>query len=179
MRYTETRLLGAYVIEPELSADERGFFARTWCQKEFSERGLNPRVVQCSVSFNHWRGTLRGMHWQRPPYQEAKLVRCIRGAVHDVIIDLREGSATRCQWFGVELSEANRRSLYVPEGFAHGFVTLEDRTEVFYQISEFHHSQAATGVRWDDPAFGIQWPVEVRIVSEKDRSYPDWEGGRA
>lgn len=173
MRFIETEIKGAFIIEPELIEDERGFFARTFCQEEFKAHGLNFRVVQCNISFNKKRGTLRGMHYQIAPYQEAKLVRCTRGAIYDVIIDLRPESPTFKQWIAVELTAENRRMLYVPEGFAHGFQTLEDNTEVFYQMSEFYHPECARGVRWDDPAFGIEWPIITPILSERDRSYPD------
>ena len=175
MIFIETELKGAFIIEPEQLEDERGFFARTFDQKEFEAHGLNPRVAQCNISFNRKKGTLRGMHYQIAPYEEAKLVSCSRGAIHDVIIDLRPNSPTLKQWIAVELTAENRRMLYVPEGFAHGFQTLEDNTEVFYQMSEFYHPECAKGVRWDDPAFGIEWPrVEKRIISEKDLCHPMW-----
>jgi dTDP-4-dehydrorhamnose 3,5-epimerase len=184
MIFTETKLPGAYIIEPEKIEDERGFFARTWCRKEFTEHGLNTSLVQCNVSFNMRKGTLRGMHYQAEPYEEAKLVRCTAGAVYDVIIDLRPASATYCQWLGVELAShsseigsrlnAGHKMLYIPEGFAHGFLTLEDETEVFYQMSEAYVPDCARGVRWDDPAFGIRWPLEVSLISEKDRLYRDF-----
>ncbi len=172
MIFREEKLRGAYIIEPELIEDERGFFARTWSQEEFAARGLNPKVVQCNSSFNRQRGTLRGMHYQIPPHSEVKLVRCTAGAIYDVIIDLREDSPTRSQWIGVELSARNRLMAYVPEGFAHGFQTLEDETEVFYQVSAYYHQESARGVRWDDPAFGIDWPLEISVISERDRSHP-------
>lgn len=172
MIFKETKLRGAFVIEPERLEDERGFFARTWSQEEFSSRGLNPKIVQCNSSFNKQRGTLRGMHYQIPPNEEAKLVRCTAGAIYDVIIDLREDSPTRSKWIGVELSACNRMMVYVPEGFAHGFQTLEDETEVSYQVSAYYHQESAHGVRWDDPAFGINWPLEISVISERDRSHP-------
>ena len=172
MIFTATRLAGAYLIDPERIEDERGFFARTWCRDEFERQGLNPRLVQCNVSYNHRRGTLRGMHYQAKPHEEAKLVRCTRGAIYDVIVDLRPDSPTYRQWVAVELTAENRRMLYIPEGFAHGFQTLADETEVFYQMSESYHPQSARGVRYDDPALGIAWPLEVAIISEKDRGYP-------
>lgn len=172
MNFKETKLRGAYVIEPELLEDERGFFARIWSEEEFAVRGLNPRIVQCNSSFNKQRGTLRGMHYQIPPHEEAKLVRCTAGAIYDVIIDLREDSPTRSKWIGVELSARNRLMVYVPEGFAHGFQTLADETEVFYQVSAYYHQESARGVRWDDPAFGIDWPLEISVISERDRSHP-------
>lgn len=164
--------MGAFLIEPAPIADERGFFARTFCVKEFEAQGLNPCVVQCSISYNKKKGTLRGMHYQLAPHAEAKLIRCIRGAIYDVIIDLRPDSTTFRQWLATELTADNRRMLYVPEGFAHGFQTLEDDTEVFYQMSEFYAPEYAAGVRWDDAAIGIAWPETVnRIVSTRDQNY--------
>ncbi len=174
MIFVETALPGAVVIEMDRRDDERGFFARSWCQQEFKDRGLNPRLAQCNVSFNKKRGTLRGMHYQAKPYEEAKLVRCTRGAVYDVIIDLRADSQTYLRWEAVELNEDNRRMLYVPEGFAHGFQALEDCTEVFYQMSEAYQPEYARGVRWDDPAFRIHWPEGERIISARDRRYLDF-----
>ncbi|PYM94888.1 MAG: dTDP-4-dehydrorhamnose 3,5-epimerase [Candidatus Rokuibacteriota bacterium] len=176
MIFTETPLKGAFVIEPEPLADARGFFARTWCQREAEQHGLNPRLVQCSVSFNRRRGTLRGLHYQAAPHEEAKLVRCTAGALHDVIVDLRRDSPTFRGHFAAGLSAKNRRMLYVPEGFAHGFQTLEDGTEIFYQMSEFYSPESARGVRWDDPAFGIVWPDADRIINDRDRAYPDFAG---
>jgi dTDP-4-dehydrorhamnose 3,5-epimerase len=178
MRFTPTPLAGAFVIDLVPLADERGFFARTWCRKEMEAQGLDGGLVQASVSFNRAAGTLRGMHFQAPPHEETKVVRCTRGAVHDVILDLRPASATFRRWFAAELSAENHRALYVPAGFAHGFQTLAPDTEVLYQMSEFHHPESARGVRWDDPAFGIGWPsAPSRTISEKDRSYPDWTEG--
>jgi len=174
MVFTETRLKGAFVIEPERIEDERGFFARSWCQKEFEAHGLNPLIVQCNISYNKKKGTLRGMHYQAAPYQEDKIVSCISGAIYDVIIDLRRDSATYCQWFAVELSGDNYRMLYVPVGLAHGFQSLEDNTVVFYQMSEFYHTECARGVKWDDPAFGVKWPVKDNIISEKDCKFSDF-----
>ena len=174
MIFTETKLRGALIIEPERLEDERGFFARTFDQKEFEAHGLNPRVMQCNTSFNKKEGTLRGMHYQVPPYEETKLVRCTIGAICDVIIDLRKDSATFKQWIAVELTAENRRMLYIPEGFAHGFQTLKDDTEVFYQMSEFYHPESAKGVRWNDPAFGIVWPNDIIVISDKDREYLDF-----
>lgn len=174
MRFTETTLAGAYVVESEAAEDERGHFVRNFCRDEFAARGLDTRVAQTSTSFNHKRGTLRGMHFQTEPFPEAKLVRCARGAIFDVIVDLRRESETYGRWFGVELSDANRRSLYVPPHFAHGFQTLEDATEVFYQISEFYHPECARGLRWDDAALGIEWPLPVSVISERDRAFPDF-----
>ena len=173
MIFTETSLRGAFVIEPELLEDARGFFARTWCARDFELRGLETRVAQCSTSFNKKKGTLRGMHYQVPPFAETKIVRCTRGAMYDVIIDLRASSPTFARHFAVVLTAGNRKMLYVPAGFAHGFQTLEDDTEAAYQISEFYSSIHARGVRWDDPAFAIQWPDDHRIIVERDRMYPD------
>jgi dTDP-4-dehydrorhamnose 3,5-epimerase len=172
MTFQETKLSGAYIIEPELLEDERGFFARIWSQKEFSSRGLNPQVVQCNTSMNKHAGTLRGMHYQIPPHEEARLVRCTAGAVYDVIVDLRRDSPTWAKWIGIELTSSNRLMLYVPEGFAHGFQTLENDTEVSYQMSEYYHAEFSRGVRWDDPAFGIKWPLSISVISERDRSHP-------
>ena len=174
MIFTETPLGGAFVVELEPIRDERGFFARTWCLREFEERGLAACCAQCNVSFNAKSGTLRGMHFQAPPHAESKLIRCTRGAIHDVVVDLRPESPTFKQHFGAVLTSDNHRMLYVPEGFAHGFLTLEDGTEVFYQMSDFYEPSCARGVRWDDPHFGIRWPGEVRVISEKDQSYPDF-----
>lgn len=174
MIFAETKLPGAYLIDLEPRADERGFFARSWCADEFEKLGLNPRLAQCNISFNKKRGTLRGMHYQVEPYPEAKLVRCTMGAIYDVIIDLRSDSATFKQWFSVELTAGNRTALYIPEGLAHGFQSLVDDTEVFYQMSEFYHPECARGVRWDDPAFDIQWPHIPPIISQKDLQYFDF-----
>ena len=171
MKFLPTPLAGAYLIELEQLDDERGFFARSFCQNEFKAHGLDPVVAQCNVSFNRRRGTLRGLHYQAAPHAEAKLVRCTRGAVWDVIVDLRKGSLTVRQWHAAELTAENRRALYVPAGFAHGFQTLADDTEVLYQMSEFYHPESARGVRWDDPALGIDWPVPDPILSNRDRSY--------
>jgi dTDP-4-dehydrorhamnose 3,5-epimerase len=171
--FTETRLPGSFVIEPEPIADERGFFARTWCEREFRERGLNPALAQCNISYNRLAGTLRGLHYQADPHPEAKLVRCTMGAIHDVIVDLRPESATFRAWLAVELTAGNRSMLYVPEGFAHGFQTLVDDTEVAYQMSVPYVAELARGVRWDDPAFAIEWPAaESLTISDRDRSWP-------
>jgi len=174
MRFTETKLQGAFILEPELLEDERGFFARTWCRREFEAHGLNSRLVQCNISFNRHRGTLRGMHYQVEPHAEAKVVRCTMGAIYDVILDLRPDSATYKQWLAAELTAENRRMLFIPAGLAHGFQTLVDNTEVFYQMSEFFHPECAGGVRYDDTAFGIGWPLPVTMVSDKDMLYPLW-----
>ncbi len=171
MKFIETQFKGAYIIELEPLGDERGFLARAWCKKEFEAHGLNPNLAQCNISFNKKRGTLRGMHYQVKPYEEVKVVNCIRGAIYDVIIDLRKESPTYLKWFATELNAENYKMLYVPEGFAHGFQTLEDNSVVFYQMSEFYHPECARGVRWDDPAFGIEWPDDKRIISEKDVNY--------
>ena len=174
MTFAEAPLAGAFIVEPECIHDERGFFARTWCQHEFERRGLATRWAQCNLSFSDKAGTLRGMHLQAPPHSEAKLIRCTRGAIHDVIIDLRAESPTFKQHFGTILTAENRRMLYVPEGLAHGFLTLEDESEVFYQMSSFYDPSFARGVRWNDPTFAIPWPGHVGVISEKDRSYPDF-----
>jgi dTDP-4-dehydrorhamnose 3,5-epimerase len=174
--FTETALAGAFVLEPERREDARGFFARTWCAQEAEAHGLDPRVVQCSISFNKRKGTLRGMHYQAAPHQEAKLVRCTAGAIYDVIIDLRPGSPTFMRHLAVVLSAENRRALYIPAEFAHGFQTLADDTEVFYQMSEFYAPAHGRGVRWNDPAFGIAWPPDDRIITERDQTYPDFVG---
>jgi dTDP-4-dehydrorhamnose 3,5-epimerase len=174
MLFTETKLKGAYVVDLELREDERGFFARSWCANEFEKHGLNPCLSQCNVSFNKRRGTLRGMHYQVAPFAEAKLVRCTMGAIYDVIIDLRPDSPTFKQWVSAELTAENRRALYIPEDFAHGFQTLLDDSEVFYQMSEFYHPEGACGVRWDDPAFGVEWAVAETVISEKDQMFPLW-----
>lgn len=174
MRLIETPLTGAFVIELDLLRDERGYFARTFDAAEFAGAGLDPAVVQCNTSFNARRGTLRGMHYQADPDGEAKLVRCTHGAIFDVAIDLRPGSDTLCQWFGAELSGDNGRMLYVPVGMAHGFQTLEDSSDVHYQMSHHYVAEQARGVRFDDPAFGIEWPLPDPIVSERDRQFPDF-----
>jgi dTDP-4-dehydrorhamnose 3,5-epimerase len=178
MVFTETELQGAFVIDAEVIEDERGFFARTWSAEEFGARGLNPRIAQCSISFNKQRGTVRGMHYQARPHEEAKLVRCAVGAIYDVIVDLRSHSQTLHKWVAVELSSRNRRLLYIPEGFAHGFQTLADDTEVAYKISESYHPESARGVRWDDPVLGINWPLPISAISERDRTHPFIEAAR-
>lgn len=176
MIFTASDLPGVVIVDLDKRADERGFFARAWCRKEFEDHGLSSQLVQCNLSFNHHRGTLRGMHYQAEPHAEVKLVRCIRGAIYDVAVDLRPDSPTYTRWIGVELTAENRRLLYLPEGFAHGYQTLVDETEVFYQVSEFYAPDAERGLRWDDPAFEIVWPdVDRRIISDKDRSWPDYD----
>lgn len=177
MIFTETRLAGAYVIEIERHEDERGFFARTFCAREFGERGLATRFVNTNLSRTLSKGTLRGLHYQVPPDAEAKLVRCTRGAIWDAVVDLRPDSPTAGEWVGVELSRDSGRMVYVPEGFAHGFLTLTDDVEAVYQISAFYAPESERGLRWDDPAIGIEWPAPVRIVSEKDRAWPPYAGG--
>jgi dTDP-4-dehydrorhamnose 3,5-epimerase len=172
--FTETYLKGAYVIELDRREDDRGFFARSFCEKEFAEHGLETRVAQCNVSFNRRKGTLRGMHYQAEPFAEAKLVRCTMGGIFDAIVDLRRGSPTFKKSFGVELTALNRRMRYIPRDFAHGFQTLEDDTEVFYQMSQEYSAEHARGVRWNDPAFGIGWPADERIINERDKNYPDF-----
>ncbi len=173
MQFYETKLKGAFIIEPEIIQDDRGFFARSWCRKEFDNYGINSDLVQCNISFNNKKGTLRGMHYQTFPHGEAKLIRCTAGSIYDVIIDLRPDSETYKKWFGTELSKENHKMIYVPEECAHGFLTLEDNTEVFYQMSEYFHSDYAVGVRWNDPVFSIDWPDEVQVISDRDRDYPD------
>lgn len=174
MIFIEAGLPGAYFIDIERLMDERGFFARAWCQREFTECGLDAQIVQCNISYNKHKGTLRGMHLQLPPFSEAKLMRCTRGAVYEVLIDLRYDSPSFLKWVSVELSADNRRAVFVPKGFAHGFQTLEDDTEVFYQMSEFYSPESGRGVRWNDPLFNIPWPLEVSVISEKDQNYADF-----
>lgn len=173
MIFNETELTGAYIIDIEPMKDDRGFFARSWCQKEFEERGLNSNLVQCNISYNEKRGTLRGMHFQLAPFEEEKLVRCVHGSIYDVIVDLREESSTYKQWVGVVLSAENRRSLFVPKGFAHGFLTLSDNAEVFYQMSSEFVAGSDKGLRWDDPAIAISWPNKPQCISVKDQAYKD------
>lgn len=178
MRFLETPLPGVWVIELDLLGDERGWFARTFDSHEFQEHGLNPNVAQCNASFNARRGTLRGLHYQAEPHAESKLVRCVRGTIFDVAVDLRADSPTFCRWHGVELSAESRRALYIPEGLAHGFQTLSDDCELVYQMGSPYQPDAARGVRWDDPAFAIEWPPEPgggRTISECDRAYPDFQ----
>lgn len=177
MIFTETELPGAFLIDLERREDPRGFFARAWCADEFAEHGLNTRLVQANLSFNDQTGTLRGMHFQREPAAEAKVIRATRGAIFDAIIDLRPDSPTYKRWIGVDLTADNRRALYVPEGFAHGYQTLAPDTETFYLVSEFYTPEAEGGVRWNDPAFGIEWPSPERpLLSDKDASWPDFTG---
>jgi dTDP-4-dehydrorhamnose 3,5-epimerase len=175
MIFSETKLPGVFEIHLEAKPDERGFFARTWCEKEFESHGLNARLVQCNLSFNSRKGTLRGMHYQAPPYAEAKLIRCTRGSIFDVIIDLRPLSPQFKNYVAVILTAEKRNMVYVPEGCAHGFLTLEEGTEVSYQMSDFFNEGSARGVRFDDPAFQIPWPDRVEVISERDRNYPKFE----
>lgn len=165
---------GAFLLEPQRLEDRRGFFARTYCRNELEERGLDPTVVQSNVSVNHSQGTVRGMHYQAAPHEEIKLVRCTTGAIFDIILDLRPTSPTFKQHLGLELNAENRHSLYIPAGLAHGFQSLQDHTEVFYQMSEFYYPESARGVRWNDPAFDIRWPLEISEISSKDLSFPDF-----
>lgn len=174
MIFNETCLPGAYLVELEPINDERGFFARTWCAKEFAVLGLNSNLVQCNLSYNEKKGTLRGMHLQCHPHEEAKLVSCISGAIYDVILDLRKQSVTFGKWHAFELSAQSHRALYIPEGFAHGFQTLLDETYVFYQMSEYYRPDYSLGIRWDDPKFAINWPIEQKVISPKDQSYGWW-----
>jgi len=176
MVFQETALKGVFEVHIEPVVDERGFFARSWCQREFETHQLNARLVQCNISFNPRKGTLRGMHYQTPSSAETKVVRCTRGSLYDVVIDLRPGSPTLKQWVAIVLTAAKRNMVYVPEGFAHGFLTLEDNTEVFYHMSEFYSPESARGVRWDDPSFGITWPDRVEVISDRDRNYADFGG---
>jgi dTDP-4-dehydrorhamnose 3,5-epimerase len=171
MKFLPTKLPGVWIVDLEKHEDERGFFARSWCRREFEERGLNPNLVQCSVSFNHKKGTLRGMHYQIAPHEEARLVRCTRGAIYDVAVDLRPTSPTRKQWLAVELTADSGRALYIPEGFAHGFQTLSDNTEVFYQMSEFYFPELSRGILYCDPALAIPWPVANLILSRRDQAF--------
>ena len=174
MIFRETKLRGSFIIELEKLEDQRGFFARGWCKKEFESHGIETSLVQANISMNKERGTLRGMHHQISPYIETKLVRCTRGSVYDVIVDLRQDSSTYKQWLGVKLTSDNYRMLYVPKGFAHGYQTLEDNTELFYHVSEFYTPTAERGVRYNDSAFAISWPLEVQVISDKDKSWPDY-----
>lgn len=175
MIFLETSLPGAYVIEVEKHEDERGFFARSWCVREFATRGLDHHLVQCNVSFNKRKGTLRGLHYQVPPHAEVKLVRCTKGSLVDVIVDLRKDSPTFLKWFAIDLTATNHRMLYIPKLFAHGFQTREDDTEIFYQMTEFYEPAASKGLRWNDPTLGINWPDADRTISQKDQAYPNLE----
>jgi dTDP-4-dehydrorhamnose 3,5-epimerase len=174
MNFVPIYLHGAFIIELQKLEDERGFFARSFCQREFKEHGLNPNLAQCNISYNRAKGTLRGMHFQAAPYREAKLVRCTQGAIHDVIVDIRPDSPTYRGYFAIDLTAEAQNALYVPEGFAHGFLTLEPDTYVFYQMSEFYAPGYGRGFRWNDPAFQIEWPAAVDVISERDAHYPDY-----
>ena len=173
MTFAETKLKGAFVVEMQKLEDERGFFARSWCEREFREHGLDYRLVQCNVSFNKRKGTLRGMHYQVPPFAESKLVRCTRGALFDVMLDLRPDSDTFLQWTAVELTDGNGKMAFVPKGFGHGFQTLEENTEISYHMSEFYAPESARGVRWNDPLFNITWPGGELTITDRDNQYPD------
>ena len=175
MKFTETPLKGSFVIDLEKREDARGFFARAWCQKEFEEHGIYRLPVQANMSFNKKAGTIRGMHYQAAPHQESKLIRCVNGSIYDVIIDLRKNSPTYKQWFGIELNAENRTMLFVPEDFAHGFVALKDNSEIMYQVSAVYNFESERIIRYNDPAFKIQWPIEVSVVSEKDVTTPDFK----
>jgi len=175
MEFFETKLSGIYIVEMNKIEDERGFFARAWCQEEFEEAGLVPKTVQINVGYSERKGTLRGMHYQETPHREVKLVRCTRGVLYDVVVDLRPESPTYKKWVGVELSSENHRMMYVPEGCAHGYQTLEDDTEMVYQTSEFYAPEVATGVRYNDPEFDIEWPMPVEVISDTDADWPDFE----
>jgi dTDP-4-dehydrorhamnose 3,5-epimerase len=174
MNFRETELPGVFEVRLEPKPDERGYFARTWCQQEFTAHGLSSNIVQCNTSFNLKKGTLRGMHYQQEPNAEIKLIRCTRGKIFDVVLDLRPQSPAFKKWTSLILSSSSQNMIYIPEGFAHGFLTMEDDTEVFYQMSESHSAESARGVRWNDPAFKIDWPEEVVVISERDRSYPNF-----
>ncbi|HUJ10304.1 MAG TPA: dTDP-4-dehydrorhamnose 3,5-epimerase [Verrucomicrobiae bacterium] len=176
MLFTKTKIQGVFVLDPELIPDARGFFARAWCQTEFEEQGIDSRLVQCNISFNKRKGTLRGMHYQKPPHAETKIVRCTMGSLYDVAIDLRPDSPTFKQWVGDTLSAANHRMMVIPPGCAHGFLTLEDTTEIFYQMSAYYAPPHAAGVRWNDPAFRVRWPGEVTVITDRDDNYPYFKG---
>lgn len=176
MIINETKLPGVFIIDVQRLEDERGFFGRSFCWHEFAQKGLNPEIAQCNISFNRYAGTLRGMHYQEAPHAEDKLIRCTRGSLYDVIIDLRPQSPTFKQWFSLELTEDDPKMLYIPKGCAHGFQTLKDNTEIFYQMSEFYHPESARGVRWNDPVFRIDWRAGIpMILSERDRNWPDYD----
>lgn len=174
MKFTETKLKGSYVIEIENRKDDRGSFGRAWCMNEFREHGLNGNVCQINTSFTIKKGTVRGMHFQVDPYQETKLLRCTKGRIYDVMVDLRPESPTFLQWFGIELSDDNYKMVYVPENFAHGFISLVDNCEVYYPVTQFYTPGAERGIRWNDPSLKIEWPVPVEVVSEKDKNHPDF-----
>ena len=172
MIFSETMIKGVFIIEPELQKDDRGFFARSFCKEEFQKHGLDIDIVQCNISYNKKKGTLRGMHYQVPPFEEAKIVSCTKGSIYDVVVDLRKESLTYCQWVAIELSDKNFKMIYIPRGCAHGFQTLEDEAMVYYQMTEFFHTECARGASWDDPQFTITWPyVQKRVISDKDQKY--------
>jgi dTDP-4-dehydrorhamnose 3,5-epimerase len=171
MIFNETKIKGVYIIEPELLTDERGFFARSFCKEEFQKHGLDTDIVQCNISYNKKKGTHRGMHYQVPPFEEVKIVSCTKGSIYDVVVDLRRGSLTYCQWVAKELSESNFKMIYVPKGCAHGFQTLEDDARVYYQMTDFFHPECSRGIRGDDPVFKIDWPISKLTISKKDQSY--------
>ena len=176
MLCSDTKIKGAYVIDPERFPDHRGFFARAWDRRDLEKKGLSTALAQCNISYNKSAGTLRGMHYQLPPHAEIKVVRCTMGALYDVIVDLRKDSPSYRQWAGVELTAENRRMLYIPEGCAHGFITLVENTEAYYHVSAHYEPSAYRGVRYNDPAFGIEWPREVSVIAERDATYPDYKG---
>lgn len=172
MIFTETKIKGVYIIEPELLTDERGFFTRSFCKEEFQKHGLETDIVQCNISYNKKKGTLRGMHYQAPPFEEAKIISCTKGSIYDVVIDLRRDSPTCCRWVAIELTEKNFKMMYIPKGCAHGFQTMEENTIVYYQMTEFFHPERAKGIRWDDPVFLIDWPIKNKIIiSDKDQIF--------
>jgi dTDP-4-dehydrorhamnose 3,5-epimerase len=175
MIFTETKIKGVYIIEPELLTDERGFFARSFCKEEFQKHGLDTDIVQCNISYNKKKGTLRGMHYQVPPFEEAKVVSCTKGSIYDVVVDLRRDSPTYCYWHAEELSADTYRMLFIPKSCAHGFQTLEDNCIVYYQMGEYYHPECARGIRWNDPSIRIVWPVPAMIISEKDKNYGDFK----
>jgi dTDP-4-dehydrorhamnose 3,5-epimerase len=175
MIFTETKIKGVYVIEPELLADDRGFFARSFCKEEFRDHGLETNIVQCNISYNKKKGILRGIHYQVPPFEEARIVSCTIGSIYDVVVDLRRDSPTYCQWVATELREKNFKMIYIPRGCAHGFQTLEDYSMVYYQMNEYFHPECARGLRWDDLAIGIIWPIPAMTMSEKDKNYQDFD----
>ena len=174
MLFHNTPLDGAYIIEPQKISDKRGFFARIWCQNELKEMGLNPEILQSNVGYSVHKGTLRGLHFQKAPHAEVKIVRCTKGTIYDVIVDLRPGSATFKKWFGVELSENNHKMIYAPEGFAQGYITLADESEMYYLTTNFYQPDSASGVRYNDPAFEIDWPIEPQVISDQDMNWPDF-----
>jgi dTDP-4-dehydrorhamnose 3,5-epimerase len=176
MIFTETKIKGVYIIQPELLTDERGFFARSFCKEEFQKHELETDIVQCNISYNKKKGTLRGMHYQVPPFEEAKMVSCTKGSIYDVIVDLRRDSPTCCQWVATEINDKNFKMMYIPKGCAHGFQTLEENAIVYYQMTEFFHPECAKGVRWNDPVFKIDWPIiQTVIISENDQKYPEFK----